>query len=114
MADKVEYTEFQTNLILAKVRELRAVGETQQAFQLRGRFERGEYIPPTEYDPAGIYPETPIATDGLKIPRLTGPGSSIEDWAQFAAKVSTIEVEVLRAMKRDEIVRLLKDRHIIP
>lgn len=114
------YADHQYGKLMDKMREYRLTGRPEWARDLKVQVDAevpyNDIVLPDE-EGAGnaqlFFPETTVAAHLVQLPTRVGRGSSRNAWIQFASLVSEVEAEVIEALSRDGIIKLMVDRGII-
>ena len=103
-----------TDRAIVAQREWAAIGQPEKRWDIQRYLDRGEEVPEALLHASRVSPEK-NANDpsAYEPPARSGKGSGKAAWVEFAAKTTDIEADVLEAMDRGDIVKLLEDRNII-
>ena len=108
-------TELERNEIHNKKREWSLAGDPMKVMYLDRALEADEMPDPSLMSDLGIKTDIPLVGGvNLEIPPRWGKGSGQKAWAEFAAKVTDMDAEVLSRLARGDIIKTLEAKGNIP
>ncbi len=108
-------TEEQRNQIQNKKREWSLAGDPMKVLYLDRALEADEMPDPSLMSDLGVKTDIPLVGGvNLEIPPRWGKGSGQATWAEFAAKITDMDAEVLSRLTRGDIIKTLEANGNIP
>lgn len=90
------------------------VGHPEHAATIERAVEAGKEPHPKLMNIGSVSPERVIDASDIEIPPRVGKGSGKDVWAEFALQVSDLEPEIVERMSRDDVIKSLEIKGIIP
>lgn len=95
-------------------REWENRGRPEKAGDIQRLINAGEEVPESLLHTSKVKPQANAdAAESYSPPPRKGKGSGKEAWREFAGQVTDVEVDVLEAMDRDDVIELLVSRGVI-
>ncbi len=108
-------TELERNEIHNKKREWSLAGDPMKVMYLDRALEADMMPDPSLMTDLGVKTDIPLVGGvNLEIPPRWGKGSGQAVWAEFAAKITDTDAEVLSRLTRNDIVKMLEANGNIP
>lgn len=112
--ENVIHSQEELDEAYAAIRHWDSIGRPEVSMHIHRALANKTTIPSKLLITTGVKPEIEnVDPDEAVPPPRSGEGSGVKNWREFAAKMTTIEPEVIAASDRETIISMLEAREVI-